>query len=292
MERIQLENELMLIEINHIGAELSRVYSKQYQREILWNGDARYWGRRSPVLFPIVGKLVNNETIIEEKTYTMGQHGFARDMEFQLVNKTENSVKYLLKSDKSTKERYPYDFEFVITYTLIDENVTIAWEITNIDDRSMHFSVGAHPAFNVPYNGADSLLDYYLEFEAPEKIEEYILHPPFIDGKNIINKPEKLFLSPDLFRNDALVYGLVDKITIASNTSDMKININFKGFPYVGVWSPYYEQKNAIAPFVCIEPWFGIADPTDSNRMFKLKPGINKLEPKKIFEVSYTISLI
>lgn len=282
----------MLIEINDIGAELSRVYSKQYEKEILWNGDARYWRRRSPVLFPIVGKLVEDETIIEGEVFSMGQHGFARDMKFQLISKTENRVEYLLKSDATTKKMYPYDFEFIISYTLADANISIEWKIINKDSRRIYFSVGAHPAFNIPYNGADSLLDYYLQFDAPEKIEEYILHPPFIDGKNIINKPNELFLSPDLFRNDAIVYGFVDKVTIASNTSDMKISVNCKGFPYVGIWSPYYEEKNAIAPFICIEPWYGLADPTDSNKIFKQKPGINKLEPTEIFKAGYTIALI
>lgn len=292
MELIRLENEQIVVEINDVGAELWRIFSKQYQKDILWNGDARYWGRRSPILFPIVGKLKEDETFIENDSYHMSQHGFARDLKFCVIYKDENSVIYSLKSDTVTKGKFPYEFELIVKYTLNVTSVNIDWRVINRDNKTMYFSIGGHPGFNVPYYGEDSIQDYYIDFEAAGTVEEYALHPPFIDGKKIVDKPSRLTIIPELFSNDALVYGHIDKVIIASDTRSMKIIIDCKGFPYVGIWSPYYEGKNTIAPFICVEPWYGLADPTDSNKVFKQKPGIKKLGLSEIFDAGYRIELI
>lgn len=292
MGRIMLENDRLIIEINAAGAELSRIYSKQYQQEVLWNGDARYWKRKSPILFPIVGKLVDDETIIEDKKYILTQHGFARDMKFSLIHADEKSACYSLHWDENTLQYYPYHFELKISYTLTEQKVLVQWEVQNLDTRTMYFSIGAHPAFNIPYKGEDNISDYYIELRGKDTVEQYILHPPYIDGKHIIEKPERITLTSEFFRNDAVVYGGVDSLRLASYVNGMQIHIRFDDFPYVGLWSPYYEERNMIAPFVCIEPWFGLADPTDSTKIFKQKPGILKLAQSEQFLAQYEIEIV
>ena len=133
----RLENDFLTIETSKSGAELTRIFSKNQNKEILWNGDSKYWGRHSPILFPIVGRLKDNETIIDDKLYNMTQHGFARDMDFDLVNTTDNSITYKLTSNENTKKYYPYSFELIITYKLINNKVNIDWKVNNTNSCRM-----------------------------------------------------------------------------------------------------------------------------------------------------------
>ena len=166
----KLENDFLIIETSKSGAELTRIFSKALNKEILWNGDSKYWGRHSPILFPIVGRLKDNETIIDNKVYNMTQHGFARDMNFELINTTDNSITYKLTSSEETKEVYPYDFNLFIIYTINNEKINVKWKIENIDNKEIYFSIGAHPAFNI--SSSKNLKDYYLEFECRDNVEK------------------------------------------------------------------------------------------------------------------------
>ena len=240
-----LENKDLIVESKKAGAELVRIYSKKYNKEILWNGDEKFWARRSPVLFPIVGKLKENKTLIEDKIFSMNQHGFARDMNFELINTTDNSITYKLTSSEETKEVYPYDFNLFITYTINNEKINVKWKIENIDNR-------------------------------PKKIEDlYILN-----------------LKSKIFENDALIYTNIDSISLKSKKEENYIKVSFKDFPLVGIWTPYYKDTNTTAPFLCIEPWYGIADNIDSDKIYQNKKYINKLNMGETFVASYDIEII
>lgn len=287
-----LENDKILIHINNFGAELCKIYSKQNKVDYLWNGDKKYWGRYSPVLFPIVGRLNDNETYINSKKYEMSQHGFARDMEFNLVSKNENKIEFTIQYNEETLKKYPYKFRLNIIYTLKDSTIDITWKVKNIDDKEILFSIGAHPAFNIPFNNDDKLEDYYLSFKYENNIKQYSLKGPYLNEYKDISQIENLHIKPEIFKDDAIIYSGVQEITINSKNRDDKIKVSFKGFPYVGVWSPYNESNNSIAPFVCIEPWYGIADKINSNKKFEDKIGINKLDINEEFETTYSISII
>ena len=286
-----LENNNIKIQINDFGAELSRIYSKDNNKEYLWNGDSKYWGRFSPVLFPIVGRLNDNETYISGEKYEMGQHGFARDMEFELVNKSDNSIEFTLQYNEDTLKKYPYKFKLNIMYTLKDTTVDVTWKVKNIDDKEIQFSIGAHPAFNVPFNKEDSVADYYLTLKCEDKINQYTLNGPYVDECKEIDKVERIDLKPEIFENDALIYSGVEEVVINSAKSEDKIAVSFKDFPYVGIWAPYYKESNTIAPFVCIEPWYGIADKIDGNKKFEEKQGMNKLGINEEFKCTYSINV-
>lgn len=287
----KLQNDYLIIESKKSGAELTRIYSKKQSKDILWCGDDKYWGRQSPILFPIVGKLINNKTTIEGNIYSMNQHGFARDLEFEVLGYTENSISYILESNNVTKKLYPYSFELIIKYTLVESNINIEWIVKNTDSKNIYFSIGAHPAFNVPRNNNESLEDYYLEFKHRNNVAQIELNGPFSDKSIDLGSIEKLKLSPDLFKKDALIYTNIDAISIHSNNSNSFIKVDFKGFPLVGIWTPYYKDSNSTAPFLCIEPWHGLADNINSNNQYIYKDYINKLSIGETFKTSYSITI-
>lgn len=287
----KLQNDFLIIESKKSGAELTRIYSKKQRKDILWCGDSKYWGRQSPVLFPIVGKLIDNKTTIEGNTYSMNQHGFARDLDFEVLDTRDNSISYILKSNYNTEKLYPYSFELVIKYTLIETSVNIEWTVKNTDSKDIYFSIGAHPAFNVPMNNNESLKDYYLEFKNRNNVTKIELNGPYSDNSLDLGSIERLELAPNLFKNDALIYTNIDEISIHSNNNRDFIKVDFKDFPLVGIWTPYYKDNNSTAPFLCIEPWYGLADNIDSNGVYKDKDYINKLNIGETFKASYSISI-
>lgn len=285
-----LENNKILININNFGAELCKIYSKENNKDYLWNGDSKYWGRYSPILFPIVGRLKDNETYINEQKYEMTQHGFARDMEFELVNKTVNSIEFSLQYNEKTLKKYPYKFKLNIIYTINDYNIDITWKVKNLDNKEILFGIGAHPAFNVPFNKEDVLEDYYLSFKYKENIKQYNLTGPYVSECKEIDKIENINIKPEIFKNDTLIYSGVEEISINSRKTQDKIKVYFKDFPYVGIWSKY-KDDTGIAPFICIEPWYGIADKIDTNKKFEDKFGLNKLKIGEEFKCTYSISI-
>lgn len=260
------------------GAELVSVKSNGIEK--MHDGE-NFWNRHSPVLFPIVGKLKDGKTIIEGKEYAMSQHGFARDMEFKQIG--ENS--YVLKSNEKTKLKYPYDFELYISYEVQKNKVTTKYKVVNKDSRIMYFGLGGHPAYACEYSSGQ----YRLEFEDIEdKLEIYQLE----DGL-LKNTPEKLskyfrenriFLNEKTFEKDALIIKNInsDKIYLKTETKTI-LAFEFKGFPYLGVWS------KPEAPFVCIEPWFNTTDKIDSDGIYKNKENILKLEPNQDFSAEYSV---
>ncbi|MER0281871.1 aldose 1-epimerase family protein [Clostridioides difficile] len=286
-----LQNEKLIIESNNSGAELTKIFSKRYNKDILWNGNKKYWGRQSPILFPIVGKLVDNETIIEENLYSMTQHGFARDMEFEIIDKGDTFISYKLTDNESTLEKYPYSFELIINYTLKDNSINIEWIVKNTDSKDIFFSIGGHPAFNLPLFEQNDFSKYHLEFKKRSDVEKINLNTSFIDDITFIGDLKKLQLSPELFKNDALIYTNIDEVSICNNDGGKYITLSMQDFPLVGIWTPYYSETNSTAPFLCIEPWYGLADSIHSNKIYKDKKFINKLGKGKIFTTSYSINI-
>lgn len=283
-----LQNDNLIVESTNHGAELTRIYSKKFDKDILWHGDNLFWGRRSPILFPIVGRLKDNQTVIENNTYSMGQHGFGRDMDFEVIESTSKFISYKLISSEKTKKYYPYSFELIVKYILNDASVDVEWSVTNTDSKDIHFSIGAHPAFNI---NRDLFSEYYLEFKCKDNVEKIELDGPFASTRTSINTLDTLQLNAELFKNDALIYTNVDEISIKSNKQHHSVRLTFTNFPLVGIWTPYYKESNTVAPFLCIEPWYGLADDINTDGDYLNKHYLNKLCINENFKVSYTISI-
>ena len=248
-----------------------------------------YWKRHFPVLFPIVGKLKQNRTIINGRTYEMSQHGFARDVEFEPITNLDNFHSYVLRSNPSTMVKYPFEFSLYITYRTDGNKLTTIYKVVNDGDNNMPFGIGGHPAFKIDM---EDLLneEYYLEFEQDEDKIHFLY---LVDGlvgteyaKNIMIDKRRIAIGPDTFNNDAVIMkGITsNKISLKRRRGNKTLlTMDFEGFPYLGVWS------KPGAPFLCIEPWYSTADAVKSTGVFAQKSDILVLAPKKEFECKFTV---
>ena len=283
-----IQNDYLSVEVQAKGAELMSLYNKKEQLEYMWSGDPAFWGKHSPVLFPIVGELKNNTYYYKEKAYQLGRHGFARDMEFTVVEQTTSSVGFSLLSNADTLQKFPFEFGFDIEYLLQQDWLTVTYKVKNTGNDDMYFSVGGHPAFKVPLVEGTDYNDYYLEFNEPELAGRWPISAEGLietDAEPFLLNTNKLPLRKELFYRDAIVFKNLrsDTVRLRSSKHDKGIEFNFPGFPYLGVWA----AKDA--DFVCIEPWCGIADPVNSSQQLTEKEGINRLAPQGIFERSWGV---
>ncbi|ELA3158366.1 aldose 1-epimerase family protein [Listeria monocytogenes] len=288
---IKLENEVLLVEMKTAGAELTRIFHKDTGLEYLWNADSKFWGRHSPVLFPTVGRLVDDTYLVDGKQYYLGQHGFARDRDFQVIEQTENTVRFELDADEDSLAIYPYKFKLSIIYTIEKNTVAVSYEVENTDNKRIYFSIGAHPAFHLPLTDGTTFEDYYLDFGTEENLETLCLEGPYRSGdiKKIVDEPARyLPLSYDLFKNDALIFEALKQkeMTIKSDKTPHFVKVSFPEFPFVGVWT-----AKPGTPFLCIEPWYGIADGAGESVELRDKAGIEHLEPEAVFASEYEITV-
>lgn len=291
---IILENEELKVSIATSGAELREVIGKKTGLRYMWNGDSTYWGRVSPVLFPIVGRLKKDQYKLNGKSYHLSQHGFLRDVEFSVQEQDADHVSFVFESSDAFLDVYPYRFQAVIHYTLNEQSVNVRWEIHNMQGETMYFSIGAHPAFNVPLTSEDKAADYTLNFtKAPDKrVTQYELVESLVKEKESVESIEPISIQASLFKNDAFIYSHIDRVSLTSNQTGHGVDVDLTGFPFVGIWSSYNQSQGTMAPFVCIEPWYGIADTVDTTGKLDEKMGVNKLEKGGRFEADYTITFI
>src|SRR5574344_636857 len=248
-----------------------------------------YWKRHSPVLFPIVGKLKRNQSIINGRKYEIFQHGFARDLEFEPITKLDNFHSYVLKSNKSTLSRYPFDFELYTTYRSDENKLTTIYKVINTGKTNMPFCIGGHPAFKVDKSKLN-IGDYYIEFEEEEDKIHFMY---LIDGligteyaRNPMTTKRIISLDRNTFKNDALIMkGIKSKRVSLKDKRENKtlLTMEFEEFPYLALWS----KQNA--PFICIEPWIVHSDTVKCSGLFTEKNDIISLLPNESFECKYTV---
>ena len=285
-----LKNKNLSIKINPKGAELTSLFNNENQTEYMWNADPKFWGKSSPVLFPIVGSLKKNRYRFEGQEYTLPRHGFARDREFITEKSEENSVTFLLTHDENTLQVYPFKFEFRIIYSLEKNALKVTYSIKNIGENTMYFSVGGHPAFAVPLAENTEYNDYYLEFNKTETFKRWGLTPDGliqIQPSDFLIDTNKLPLTKELFYDDAIVFKNLKStsVILKSDKTNNQLKFDFEGFPYLGIWA----AKDA--DFVCIEPWCGIADSANHNQELTEKEGIICLNLGENFERSWRVEV-
>ena len=284
-----LESDTLRVQIISRGAELQSVFHKDQQREYLWQGDPAFWAKRSPVLFPIVGTLKNNQFTYREQVYTLNRHGFARDLDFTVAEQSTGKIVFALTDSDSTRASFPFSFRFEVEYVLSGKTLAVTYRVVN---TSLHdtcwFSVGAHPAFNVPLTQDTEYGDYYLEFEKPETAGRWLI----VDGgllaretEPLLDNERRLRLSRELFARDAVVLkGLKsESVRLGTDKSNLGFEFTYTGFPFMGIWAA------PGADFVCIEPWCGIADSIDSSGKIEEKEGIEQLPAGGRFNRTWSI---
>ncbi len=284
-----IENEILKVAVNPAGAELTSLFNKKTGLEYMWSGDAKFWGKQSPVLFPIIGTLKDNKYFLEGKTYQLGRHGFAREKTFSVVEHGNTSIHFKLESDEQTLKIYPFQFSCSLIYSVVENRLSVTYLVENKGAERMHFSIGGHPAFKLPL--VDDLLyeDYFLLFNKNENAGRW---PISADGLieevaiPLLQDTNQLPLSKSLFYKDAIVLKHLqsDEVQVKSARHPAGLSFTFTGFPYLGIWA----AKDA--PFICIEPWCGIADSVGSNQDFTEKEGIVNLPAGESFERTWRVA--
>ena len=300
----QLSSGTLKISIGSLGAEITSIVGAE-GLEYIWQADKAVWPRHAPVLFPIVGRLKDNTYTFNDTGYSLSQHGFARDLEFELVEKSETHCRFELKATAATRQAFPFDFIFRIGYRLEGAVLNCSYEVINpatihpgaplgsaqgpVKGSALYFSVGAHPGFNCPLLSGESFEDYYLEFDKPHLYYTLLDNGLRTDAKEALAlNGNRLYLSASLFDRDALVFenGQVEQISLCSRRSVHKITMDCKGWPYFGIWA-----KKGTERFVCLEPWYGVADHVLSKGTLVQKDGILRLEDGQEFNRSFSVTI-
>ena len=285
-----LENEFLKVAVGAKGAQLNSFVNKATGTEHQWQANPDIWPWHAPNLFPVVGGLIDNELLVDGHLYPMQRHGFARQSEFILLESDELSASFSLPNCEKTLASYPYKFDFQVLYTLIENALRVTYKLINRDRKPVYFSVGGHPAFNVPFAAGERYEDYYLEFETQESLETHMLSKNgFFTGEThpVITTGNKLYLTRDLFAQDALVFKNLRSrmVTIKSDKHDRTLSVEFPHFNYLGLWA------KPGADFLCIEPWLGCADTQGEQKDIKQKEAIQKTAVGHVFEASFFISI-
>lgn len=291
---ITLHNAYLTIDVAEHGAELTSIRTKK--REYLWQADPEYWARHSPVLFPIVGNVYDKTFRIDDKPYTMGQHGFARDSDFTVISHTDDEVWMRLESNEDTRKLFPSDFCLEIGYRLHDNSVDVMWRVTNPSTSDdLHFQIGAHPAFYWPEHDPESYERGYFGFDAKGSLVSRQLigkgcvsptgiFPVELDSDGLFPLTDETF---DVIDTIILERSQVSHVTLCDLQRRPMIALHFE-HPVVGLWSP----PGRRAPFVCIEPWFGRCDTYGYEGEFRDRDWMNHLAPGEIFNSTYTIEVL
>ncbi len=279
-----ISNSNLRATIKHLGAELSSLQNNQ-NKEYIWEGNHDFWGKHSPILFPIVGTLKDNTYAYNGEKFSLPRHGFAREMEFELIDKKENTATFRLQYSESTLKVYPFAFELQLIYTLQENSLHLDYKVVNMGKSIMPFSIGGHPAFALPGN----FEAYTIAFEKDEPLEYSLLEDDLISNKTkkLEVKNKQIPLTYGLFENDALIFkSLKSKsVTILENHNPV-LKLHFEDFPSLGIWT------KINAPFLCIEPWFGYSDTNDNSGNILEKEGIHLLEANDTFSSRFSIEIL
>lgn len=280
-----ISNSMLSVEIKHAGAELCSIIKRQNNREYMWQADPEFWGKHSPILFPIVGTLKNNTYSYNETEYTLSRHGFARDLTFELTNKNDDSATFSLLSNETTLKVYPFAFELQIKYSLDNASLKIEYTVINNSDTNLPFSIGAHPAFSLPLD----FESYALEFEKEEKLTYHLLADNLLSNVTEVleSTDKKVALKYSLFERDALIFKTLKSNSITISEDDKPLlAVHYDNFPNMGIWTM---QK---APFLCIEPWYGYSDTNETTGKIVDKEGIQTIVADDTFATAYSIEIL
>ena len=285
---MKLSNDIITIEVNEHGAEL--VSLKKGGHEYLWNGDAAYWNRHAPILFPTVGKPYNNELHADGKVYPMKQHGYARDSEFVIIG---DEKLRMLKS--SLSESYPYQLGLEVCYRLQDSAVEVMWTVENLDERDAWFQIGAHPGFMLPeYRAEDALHGHIRYYDREGRSVSPVIVNGLEDGNRVPlpeprRIPVEMPIGADTFAHDALMFedGQVAKAVLCDKNGKEVIAVSCPQAEAYGIWAPHREG----CPFVCLEPWCGICDTKGFTGDISKRQYIHRLAPKEKYTFAYTIEV-
>lgn len=276
-----VENERLRICVNEHGAELMNVTDRRTGYEYLWQGDPAVWTGRSPILFPIVGRLLNDAYRLNGETYTLAKHGFARKSDWELLCKNGNSLTFRLRENEETLKSYPYAFDLTVSFTLQGNALTVLHTVQNKNADTMYFSLGAHPGFNCEIG--DSLVFDEAETLSTEKID-LVRSLRLPEPVPVLRDANEIVITKDIFNEDALIFKGVrsSHLTLFAHGGKQKIRFLLAGSPYLGIWA------KPGAPYVCIEPWWGVNDDARERADISQKDEIRALPAGAAFSCAWS----
>lgn len=286
---LSIKHDQLTALINPRGAELSSLQLKD--QEYVWQGDAAVWSGHAPVLFPIVGTLAKDRMRYLGKTYQMQRHGIARKAVFTCIEQTDSSLSMSLRADAQLLKMYPWNFELIVRFSLSGNTLSITYEVINHDTDTMIFTLGSHPAFRLPETDSNSaalsITDFDIKFDHPETLQRILLDNNGLlstTGSAFELKDNAVKLSDTIFEQDALIFKNIESKKLALRCKQKtRLVVDTGGAPHLGIWA------KPGARFVCIEPWYGTSDYSDSDGNFENKPDMLSLQPDKTF--SHTICI-
>jgi len=287
-----ITNEFLSVGVLEKGAELASIFDLDSSKEYMWQADdPKYWGRHSSILFPVIGACNEGVVRVGGRSYPMPKHGIVRNAQFELLDTAKDTITFVLRSTESTREHYPFDWRLNVTYKLQKKTLQVEYEVINDDEVSLPYSIGGHPAFNCPLDTSLERSDYSLvfnqnEYQKSPKIDKDGLISK--ESDTILNHSKSIHITDELFDEDALILTAPksNKVTLQSD-SKRELEFSFNGFSHLGIWS-----SHRTAPFVCIEPWCGIADPVGYTGDIYSKIGMLELAPKATSKHSHFITIL
>ncbi|SDS20920.1 aldose 1-epimerase family protein [Christiangramia echinicola] len=291
MKKHSIENEFLKISVLETGAELCSIYHKKNGKEYIWQADPEIWSSHAPNLFPIIGVIKDGKYFYEGKEYSVPKHGFIRHNDkIRLKERSEHQLVFELLYSEETLEMYPFKFDFRIAFTLNEKSLEVNHHFINLDEKPIYFSLGGHPAFNILHFENEKIEDYSLEFDREMDLNTYLLNDDGLissQTKAVLKNEKTIKLSSKTFNQDALIFKDIrsKKVNLISQENGKILSMEYKDFNNLGIWA------KPGAPYVCIEPWLGIADVEGTDQNLKNKEGIIELEAKKEFNADYTIHI-
>lgn len=287
-----IKNEYLTVEIHEKGAMLWSMKDRN-GCEYLWQGDAKYWGGKAPNLFPYIGRMTEGKYTLQGKTYFMNRHGFARDMMFEATQVSEREVIFSIADTEETYECYPYSFEFSVRYQLQENKLSVTYIVKNMDEKTMYFSVGGHPGFNVPFEDGTTFEDYVLEFDSVQHPKRVVFSENFLDSGELedyqLEEGLRIPLRHELFDQDAIALtNVASSVRLMSTKSGRAIRVTYPKMPYVGFW----HMPKTDAPFVCIEPWSSLQSREGIVEDLETQPGLISLESGAVYENPWEIEIL
>lgn len=291
LKRHSIENEFLKITVQETGAELCSVINKENHKEYIWQANPDIWGSHAPNLFPIIGVIKDGKYFYDGKEYSVPKHGFIRHNEnIRLKERSEHQLVFELLYSEETLEMYPFKFDFRIAFSLNGKNIEVSHHIINLDSKPMYYSLGGHPAFNILHFDDEKIEDYYLKFDRKLDLETYLLNDDgLVSSKteSVLKNEDKIYLTPHIFDNDALIFKNIKskKVELISSKNGKILSVEYDDFKNLGIWA------KPGAPYVCVEPWLGIADVEETNQILNEKEGIETLKERDEINHAYNIQI-
>lgn len=289
---VVLKNDCLEVTLASKGAEIIKIVGLEDQINYMWRRDPIQWANSAPILFPIVGALKNNECRIDGKVYSMTQHGFSRHSEYATNQKNDEEVVFTLTSNDEIVKQYPYLFKLEVTYKLEKNVLACNCKVTNVDDKTIYFQIGGHPAFACPFKDDESSNDYYLEFSENETLSQKVIDVkrkgmsrttiPFFENE------KRFFVRQQLFSNDAIVFKdfKSESVALKSLNHQKSIVFHMESFNHLGLWAAKH-----VGGLIAIEPWVGHSDYVDFDGEFKEKEGVVALKQDQVFECTFKVEI-